>query len=364
MADETTQTGEDTSWWAFDAFADSELPPTTFDEPLAWPDTLDWGEFATGEGDLQFPRIDDLASDPIFPGSSPQPPAPAPAPPAEQPVAADDGDPTMPHVTVLSGLGGSAASSVPARERLPDALWAAGPVGAANGNGKANGSGVAPVVTTPVAGPAFYGEPDRGWRQRFDLRHGNAAVIALISFVSLVLLGMFMSVRARNDVPDLSQTQTTSPQIAVQGPLNTIPLTTTVTTTAPAPINIAELVPPADDATAVTAGAGGRAAGSGGGSTATTAAPARSAPAGGGGSSTATTQPPATEPTTATTAAPQATTQPQPTASSTPPPVDQTPPSTPRRTTPTFPSTNSTAPGNDPPRTVPSIPGITFPTNF
>ena len=67
MADETMQTEEETSWWAFDAFADSDLPSTSFDEPLEWPGTLEWGDFAAGEGDLQFPAIDDLASAPLFP---------------------------------------------------------------------------------------------------------------------------------------------------------------------------------------------------------------------------------------------------------------------------------------------------------
>ena len=47
MADETTmQTGEELSWWDLDIFADSELPSTSLDEPLEWPETLDWGDFA------------------------------------------------------------------------------------------------------------------------------------------------------------------------------------------------------------------------------------------------------------------------------------------------------------------------------
>lgn len=361
MADETTQTEEETSWWAFDAFADSELPPTAFDEPLEWPETLDWGDFARGGGDLEFPSIDELASDPIFPEASPEPPAPAPAPPAAPQAADAGGEPTMPHVTVLSGLGGSAAPPAPAgvggppaSERLPDSLWAPAPIVGPNGNGKANGA-AAPVVTTTMPAPAFYAEPDAGgggWRRRFDLRHGNAAVIALISFVSLVLLGMFMSVRARNDVPDTSQTKTTSNQIAVQAPLNTIPLTTTVTTAAPAPINIAELVPPTEDATTPTAGSGS------GGSTATTAAPARSTPA----ASTATTQPAAAEPTATTVAAPQSTTQPQSTTTPTSAPVDQTTQTTLRR--PTFPTVATTTPDSGPSYSIPSIPGFPSFPNF
>jgi hypothetical protein len=360
MADETTQTGEDTSFWDLDVFADSELPSTAFDEPLEWPETLDWGEFSAPGGDPGSP-IDDLDSNPIFPPApgpevpAPEagtPEAPAPAPDIQWRAGGDDGDATMPHITVLSGLGGGAAPVAKAaepttHERLPDSLWA----GAAGTPGTGGGNGVAPVVTTTMAAPALYAEPDRragDWRRRFDIRHGNAAIIALISLVSLILLGMFMSVRARNQTPDTSLTRTTSDQIQV-GPLNTVPLTTTVTTTASA-INIADLVPPAEDATTPSAGAGG----SGGSSPATAAAPARSTPAAG---ATATTQP-AAQPTN-TTAAPPTTAAPDTTTPSvtSPPASEVTTPSVPRRTTPTFPTTPPTV---DSTPTIPSIPG--FPT--
>jgi hypothetical protein len=344
MADETMQTGEDTSWWDLDIFADSELPSTSFDEPLEWPETLDWGDFPSADGDLQFPSTGDLESGPFFPpapsAQEPSPEAPAPAAGAEAQSNGDDGDPTMAHVTVLSGLGGTGSVAPTARaavpsthQHLPDSIW----------SGDA-GNGTGSVVTSTMASPALYAEQDGGgggWKRRFDIRHGNAAIIALISFVSLILLGMFMSVRARNQLPDTSQTRTTSDQIQVQGTLNTVPLTTTVTTT-PAAINIADLLPPAEDAT--TAGASG--------SSATTAAPARSTPAAGG---TGTTQP-AAQPTN-TTAAPVTTAAPATTTPSvTSPPADQTTtPSTPRRTTPSFPSITSTVPDSDGP-TVPSLP--------
>lgn len=343
MADETTQTGEETSWWDLDIFADSELPSTSFDEPLEWPETLDWGDFPSADGDLQFPA-GDMGSGPIFPpASDPGPPAPEP------PAPAAVGDPTMPHITVLSALGGTPsrppvakAAEPTAQERLPDSLWAGA------------GDGVRPAASTTTAGPIFSAEPESGgWWRRFDIRHGNAAIIALISFVSLILLGMFMSVRARNQVPDTSQTRTTSDQIQVQGTLNTIPLTTTVTTTAP-PINIGELVPPADTTT-VTAGSS---AGAGGGGATATTAP-RSTPAAGGG--TGTTQP-AAQPTN-TTAAPQTTAPPETTTPpATSPPVDQTTtPTSSRRTVPTFPSLTTTVPDND---TGPTFTLPTFPPGF
>ena len=353
MADETTQAGEETLWWDVDIFADSELPSTSFDEPLEWPETLDWGDYSADDGDLQFPGVGDMESEPIFPPVS-DPGPPAPAANAERPATGADGDPTMPHITVLSGLGGTPSGAPVARaaeqtahERLPDSLWAGG----------GDGNDVRPVVTTPTAAPTFSAERDGGggWRRRFDIRHGNAAVIALISFVSLILLGMFMSVRARNQVPDTSQTRTTSDQIQVQGTLNTVPLTTTVTTTPPA-INIADLVPPTpEDTTTVTAGGS---TGSGGSSApATTAAP-RSTPAAGGG--TGTTQP-AAQPTN-TTAAPQTTAPPETTTPTTFPPINQTTtPTTPRRTVPTFPSLTTTVPDDD---TGSNITLPTFPPGF
>ena len=359
MADETTtQTGEDTSWWDLDVFADSELPSTSFDEPLEWPETLDWGDFPAPDGDLQFPGAGDLESGPIFPPAPAAPAVGAPEVPAPAPdtqwQAGGAGTATMPHVTVLSGLGGGAAPAPVAKaaeptthERLPDSLWA----GAAGAAGTGGGNGVAPVVTTTMAAPSLYAEPDGGaggWRRRFAIRHGNAAIIALISLVSLILLGMFMSVRARNEVPDTSQTRTTSDEIQV-GPLNTVPLTTTVTTIASA-INIADLVPPPEDATTPTAGAGG----SGSSSPAATAAPARSTPTAG---ATATTQP-AAQPTN-TTAAPQTTAVPDTTTPSvtSPPASEITTPSVPRRTAPTFPNTTPTVPSDSTP-TIPSIPGL------
>jgi hypothetical protein len=330
MADETTQAEEETSWWVFDVFADSDLPSTSFDEPLEWPETLDWGDVGGDDAELRFPGTYDAGvtqlSEPIFPPAAEvepfaasAPPAP-PAPPETAPgAAADQGEPTA-AVPPLAALGGaSAPRAVPAtdrtiHERLPDSIWAADAKVGAAGGGLGGG-------TTAVMADLDRESPG-GWRRRFDLRHGNAPVIALISLVSLVLLGMFLSVRARNDVPtDSSQTRTTSDRIAVQGTLNTVPLTIPNTTLGgpPSTINIADLVPAPDDATTATAPTG---SGSGG-STATTAPRAT-------GGTTATTQPSATQPTTATTAAPVNTTTP---TTAAPPPVDSTTQTTRRTTT-------------------------------
>jgi len=217
-----------------------------------------------------------------------------------------------------------------------------------------------------LAAPAIYADTERKGRGRtwrpFDVRPGNAAMIGLISVVSLVLLGMFLSVRARNnDVPtDASQPRTVTDDIFATGPLNTIPTATTVTattttTTAPAPaINLSELLP----TTEATTGAAG--AGTSGAATpapsARTTPPATTGGSGagsvggtGGGASAATTpvtQPPATAapppPTTEVTSPPDP-----------PPPVDDTTPTT-RPPTPTITVTRPTF-------TIPSFPITTRP---
>ncbi len=359
MADETTQAEEETSWWVFDVFADSDLPSTSFDEPLEWPETLDWGDVGGEDAELRFPGTSDAGvtqfSDPIFPPAAEvepfapsAPPAPPAAPETAPEAAADQGEPTA-AVPPLAALGGaSAPRAVPAtnhtvHERLPDSIWAGDAKVGAAGGGLGGG-------TTAVMADLDREAPG-GWRRRFDLRHGNAPVIALISLVSLVLLGMFLSVRARNDVPtDSSQTRTTSDRIAVQNTLNTVPLTIPNTTLAgpPSTINLADLVPAAEDATAATAPATGSGAG---GSTATTAPRAT-------GGATAATQPPATQPTTATTAAPAPVETTTPTSAAPAPPVDSTTQTTARRTTtslslPTFPTTPG---GSQPTYTLPTFP--------
>ncbi len=201
--------------------------------------------------------------------------------------------------------------------------------------------------------PAVYATADgapggRRW-PRVNVRPGNAAVIALISIASLVLLGMFLSVRARNEVPtDASQTRTPGDGIAVTATLNTVPLTTvpfptTVPTVPPPAINLADLIP------APTVGASE--------STATTTATTRPTTSS-AGASTATTRP--APQTTATTAAPETTPEPTtPTVTSTP--VDtSTPTATTRPPTPTTTFTWPDIPGisNFPIPTLPQRRGI------
>jgi hypothetical protein len=342
MADETTQAGEETSWWVFDAFADSELPSTSFDEPLEWPDTLEWGDVGDADAELRFPGGYDL-SEPIFPVSGDVQTA-TPAEPAEPlpETPNGDGEPTI--AVPLAGLGGGAApvgrrpGAHSTSDRLPDSIWA--PDRHASDTISRPAASALGGATTMVA--ELDGNRPGGWRRRFDLRHGNAAVIALISFVSLVLLGMFLSVRARNDVPtDSSQTRTTSDQIAVQGTLNTVPLNIPNTTLGPpSTINIADLVPAAEDATNA-----GQAAGSGStaATTGTTAAPR---------ATTATTQPAAQATNTTAATAPTTVATTTPTTAA---PVDTTTVTTrPRPTTPTTPTSI----------TLPSIPGFTWPPGF
>lgn len=353
MADEESQVQEDTSWWEFDAFADSDLPSMSIDEPLEWPDSSPWEEFsAAGPAvDPSFglapPEAGDSPAARLFPPSEgPDPADLAPVGDLDvqwQDAGVDDGDPTV-LATPLAGLGGGAAPRAPgSAQSLSDSIWAAGVGNGPEQHAAAAGNPAVPMVFAD-------GEGRRGrWLRHLDIRRGNVAIVALIASVSLVLLGMFMSVRSRNELPtDTSRTGQRGDGIAVQGTLNTVPLTTTATT-APGPvINIADLVPPVEGgATAgATAGTTGGSEGSGGsgGSPAATAAPRSAAPAGG---STGTTQPAPEPQSTATTAPP-----------TTPPPTDP-----PDDTTDT---TDTTQPRTSTSITIPSrsIPCPTFPPGF
>ena len=373
MADEESQVEEDTSWWAIEAFPDVELPSMSLDEPLEWPDSLPWEEYSSGApddppappADLVFP-VDAAPEAAIDPG-------PAPDTHVEWQPGGYDPDDTM-AATALAGLGGGATEAAavdPATEvqPLPDSIWSS--------DSEADGDDAVAGLASLHA-PLVYADTDGRGRiqglRRFDISRGNVAIVALISAVSLVLLGMFLSVRSRNDVPtDATASPPRTDQIATANTRNSVPVTTTaVTTTVPGPsINIADLVAPADTAGAGTAGPSPT-AGAGGGGTATTGrtpvattAPARSntAPAGGGGGSGGATQPAPQPP--ATTAAPEPPPDTTP-ATSPPPPPDDTTNTTnrPRVTTPppTFPTPTMpdvTVPSGG--GSFPNVPGVTFP---
>jgi hypothetical protein len=348
MADKDTQGQDDTLWWELDALPDPSTFGPGFDEPLVWPESLVWDETSTSGAGLgeplplpDAPPIDFDAD--LFPPETeaqavaPSPP-PAPADDLGVNWTGNDTEVTAYLVDPLAALGGGAGAQAQARpvvtgDRLPESIWAEAPK-----TRTADGL----LVSTSPAATAFYAEADGAERgrkhRRLGIRPGNAGVIALISLVSLVLLGMFLSVRARNDVPtDASQTRLPPGDgIAVSGTLQTVPLTTTITTTvAPNAIDIGALVPPTETTEATT--------GSGSGAPAPTAAPRASAPAAGTATTTATTAP-ATQTTTATTAPPPPTTEAT-TPTTAAPPVDDTEP--PRRTTTSF--------------TLPSIPTTTVP---
>ena len=331
MADDEAQGQEDSSRPAFDAFTDSSLPSASF-EPLVWPESRTWDE------------------------------PPAREPEAEALLGAEHRD----DLEGGLGLGGGAKAGASVNSRGAALEPLAESTSSAPG---ANGD-IGLISTSALPAPPVHPAAERSsegprWR-RFDIRQGNAAVVGLISLVSVVLLGMFLSVRARNQVPtDSSQSRRPGNQISVTGSLNTIPLTTTVTTTAPtaARVNIADLLAavdagaaPSGDATAADADGDAR---SGSGSPATTAAPSRSGggPRGGGGSTTPATQPAAKAPAPTSPPATSPTVEDSTPEDMSPPPVDTTLAKRPMPTFtfPTFPTT--TAPEDD-------GPSYTFPSRF
>ena len=368
MADEESQVEEDTSWWAIEAFPDVELPSMSLDEPLEWPDSLPWEEFSSGVPSAPLPGE---PADLVFPVDAPEAaidPGPTPDPHVEWQAGGYDPDDTM-AATPLAGLGGGAAHAAAANpatevQPLPDSIWSL------DSEEPQRDDSVAGLAS--LHAPLAYADTDGPGRvqglRRFDVSRGNVAIVALISAVSLVLLGMFLSVRSRNDVPtDATASPPRTDQIATANTRNSLPVTTTaLTTTVPGPsINIADLVAPADAGSGGTAGAAGGGTGTTARTPVATTAPARAtAPAGGGGGSTGTTQPALQS--TATTAAPEP--PPDTTPPATSPPADDTTNTTtrPRTTTPmpTFPT--PTVPDVTVPSgggSFPNFPGVTFPRN-
>jgi len=358
MADEESQVQEDTSWWAFDAFADSELPSMSIDEPLEWPDSLPWEEFSATPAPLEGPQTaPPTPADLLFPADAATDYAVDPAPLATPDPDLDwqaggyDTGPTV-AATPLAGLGGASgptpAHDTPEVEPLPESIWSY------DGGARSDGQ-VAGLAT--LAAPLAYADTDgrrgSGWPRRLNIRRGNVAVVALISAASLVLLGMFLSVRSRNDLPtDATGSPPRTDQIATANTRSPLPTTSVVTTTVPGPvINIADLVPAtegtAGGAGASTAGAAGT--GSAAATPVATTAPARSSTAPAGGASTGTTQPAAQS--TETPAAPE------------PPPAETTTP-----TSPSLPPADDRTVVTSQPRTttsftMPSIPDYTIPSS-
>lgn len=341
MGDQDTQTQQERSWWAADGSPEDLGSSPSFDEPLEWPDATAW--------------------EPLFEGGPPTEPAYVPEDfgtgllfgPAPGTAGDDDGGlPTQVHL-----------------EPLPQSIWAQDPSGddpadavvatvaALGGAGTAVAAPTPAAVTEPdprrQAGPA--------WLQRFHVRHGSAAIVALACCVSLVLLGMFLSVRARDDLPtQTSDFQPTGTQVATQGSTSLPPPTTAAPTTTlspPSTISLSDLIP------ADAGGEGGGTSGTTGGTSgttgrttapATTAAPSRAAaPSGGAGGGGSSAQP------TNTTAAPD----PEPTSppATSPPPVDTTTtPTTARRVQPTIPDFDYTIPSYTMPSRPSSTPGSPF----
>ena len=303
MRDQDTHLQQEPLWWASDVPPGDVAASPSFDEPLEWPDAMAWESLFEGGPPTQPAYVpDDFAVDLVF---SP-----------ETPAVEDRGrPPTEAHL-----------------EPLPASIWAPDPAdGEETQTAMAALGGAATAVAAPMPPPIAAAEPRRPvtppWLRRLHVRHGSAAVVALACCVSLVVLGMFLSVRSRDELP--TQTTRFEPsggQIAAEGATSSIVPPTTVTTTAPpSTISLSDLIPA--DALA-DAGASGTTTTAARASTpATTAAPSRStAPSGGGGG-------PAQQPTN-TTAAPD----PEPTSpSTTSPPADETTTTRPPRAMPTIP---------------------------
>lgn len=334
MGDQDTQTQHEPSWWAADASPEDLASSPSFDQPLEWPDVAAWEELFEGGPPTQAGYVpQDFGPSLTFP---------------EPPSAGEDSDrdpPTQAHL-----------------QPLPDSIWA-DPSGEEHGDAAVvaatvaalGGAGAAVASPTPaaVAETDLGRRPGPAWLQRFQVRHGSAAIVALACCVSLVLLGMFLSVRARDDLPtQTSDFQPAGGEIATQASSSLPPTTTAPPTTAspPSTLSLSDLIPA--DAVADAGGSSGTTARTT--APVTTAAPSRSAAPSGGGGGTGSS---AAQPTN-TTAAPD----PEPTTAPTSPPQQDTTttPTTARRVLPTVPDFDYTIPSYTWP-SFPSSSGMTQP---
>lgn len=311
MGDRDTQTQQEPSWWASDAVSEDFASSPSFDEPVEWPDAMAWEAlFENGPATQPVYVPDDFGVDLLF----------GPETGAND---EDGGPPTEAHLPPL-----------------PASIWAPDPAGDGDGDSQAamatlggSATALAEPLSIPAAAATAQAGPGRGtgpqWMRRLHVRHRSAAVVALACCVSLVLLGMFLSVRARDDLPtQTTQLEPTGDQIATRQPFYPPPQpTTTATTAPPASISLSDLIPA--DAAGTEAG-GTTATTARATAPATTAAPSRSAAPSGGGGGGAAQQP------TNTTVAPD----PEPTSPATTSPASSnttTGATAPARTTPTFP---------------------------
>lgn len=316
MADEQAATqGE---WlWGDDPLDDPRPPGSAFDEPLQWPDALDWPPppLPLGDVDFQAPPAPEAADAPMPPPPAPLEPlafaaGPVPEVADERPLEPSDLDPgpagevadeppldltaAAPAPTAEAEAGEpEAAEPPPDLDLIPTSIW--GPVSALRSEPAEPGTPVifgdtpaSPVEDTqlsvqpipesfwdqgpdeepPVAAPVgpqprspkprIYAEPERsragGAAAWFQVRHPTAAMAGLAVFVVLVVVGLVLSVRNKPDSSVTDAAQKGGTISAQRLPSTTVIPTTTATTT---PVAVIDLQPPAADAGATPADVGG-----------------------------------------------------------------------------------------------------------
>jgi hypothetical protein len=377
MADEDAALTDESLWWGPDAPDDAPLPPASFDEPVAWPETIEW-PVAAADGDVvagsaispPLPQVDDGLLFDSEPRSSVDPgpqgdPVPVGAVQADpvpvDAIQADDVpvDAMAPLPVAAADDAGNDFRLEPLAESIwdadPDPLVPPAPTEAAGAAGvpaaAATGrlTGVGPRPATPAR--PFYAEAEHRrpgtFGGRFQLRSAKGVMVGLAAVAALALFAIALSNRNGSNVGSTaSPNPGAAGNIVTQGlPSSTVPGTSTTVAAPPSSVAATDAPAPPADATGAGAGAGTPAAGGGTPRPATpatpaTTAPARAAaPAGQGGGS-----------------APSTADTPAPAPAPTPTPVTQPPATSPPDTVP------DTTPPTAPPHTRPSIPEITVPS--
>lgn len=208
MAAEEPQ--DQSSWWeSLGPILDSPLPASAVDEPVQWPEPVDWGDGGA-------PLNEIARSARLYPG----PIGPSP----------DDDWPSW----LWAGTEPVEPAVRPDANRPPDGH-------------RRTPAGPQLLATGAMPVPAFYAEhappaSPRGWRERFAGRASDMILVGVLAGVAAVLLGILLLAPTGRGKPQPAPVVAGAGEIAATGNIERLPVTTT--TSPPTPTSVATSVAP------------------------------------------------------------------------------------------------------------------------